>query len=41
MQRGEQLRFAREACHAIGIGRECRRQDLQRDVTIEPRVAAR
>ena len=39
IQRGERLRLAREAGEAIGIGSERLRQDLDRDVAIEPRVA--
>ena len=39
IERGEQSRFALESRHAIGVGRERRRQDLHRDVAIELRVA--
>ena len=40
IERGEESRLAFEACHAIGVQRELRRQDLQRDVAIERRVAS-
>ena len=39
VERREQARFAREAGAALGIGREVRRQDLDRDVTTELAVA--
>ena len=39
VQRGEDLRFAPEAREAIGIQREGRRPDLERDVAIEVGVA--
>ena len=39
IERGEDLRFALEPRETIGIARECVRQDLQRDVAIELRVA--
>ena len=39
VQRREHLRFALEAREAIGIGGEGVRQDLDRDVAIELRVA--
>ena len=39
IERREQLRFALEARHAVGVRRERRRQDLQRDVAIQLRVA--
>ena len=39
VERGERLRFAGEAPEPIRIGGEGFRQDLQRDVAIEPRVA--
>ena len=39
IERREQSRFALEARHAIGVRRERRRQDLQRDVAIQLRVA--
>src|SRR5258705_5849025 len=35
----ERLRFAREACQAIGIAGEGVRKDLERDVAIQLRVA--
>ena len=35
IQRGERARFAREPGAALGIGREVRRQDLDRDVATE------
>ena len=38
VERREELRFTLEACQAIGIGRECVRKNLQRDITIELRV---
>ncbi len=38
IQRGQDLRFASKASQAIGIERERLRQDLQRDVTIQPRI---
>ena len=38
IQRRQRLRFAREAHHAVGIGREEVGEDLDRDLTIEPRV---
>ena len=39
VERGKQARFPREAGAALGIGREVRRQDLDRDVTTELAVA--
>jgi len=39
IERREQLRLALEACETIGIQRESRRQDFQRDVSIELRIA--
>ena len=39
IQRREHLRFALEAREAIGVGREGVRQDLQRNVSLQPRVA--
>ena len=39
IQRSEHLRFALEARHARGIARKCFRQDLQRHLTIQLRVA--
>jgi hypothetical protein len=39
IERCEQSRFAFEARHATGVGRERRRQDLQGDITIQLRVA--
>ena len=36
---GERLRFAREACESIGIAGEQLRQDLDRDVALELRIA--
>ena len=39
IQRRERLRLAREPRHSIGIGSEPLRQDLQRDITTELRVA--
>ena len=39
IERGEHLRFTLEPRHALGIVREGARQDLQRDVAIELRVA--
>ena len=39
VQRGERLRFALEARQPLGIGGEAVRQDLDRDVAIELRVA--
>jgi len=38
IQRRQRLRFAREAHHAVGIGRERVGEDLDRDLAIEPRV---
>ena len=39
VQRGEDLRFALEAGEPIGIGREHVRQDLDRDIAPELRIA--
>ena len=39
IERGKHLRLALEARQPLGIGREGLRQDLQRDVAIEPRIA--
>ena len=41
IQRRQGLRFAREAHHAVGIGREEVGEDLDRDLAVEPRVRAR
>ena len=41
IERGERLRFALEAHQAIGVAGERGRQDLERDLAIELRVAAR
>ena len=38
IQRGEDFRFALETREPIGIGRERRRQDLDRDLALELRV---
>ena len=38
IQRRQGLRFAREAHHAVGIGREEVGEDLDRDLAVEPRV---
>jgi hypothetical protein len=40
VERRERPRFALEAGEAFGIGGECLRQDLQRDVANELRIAA-
>ena len=39
IERRQHLRFAREARQPLGIGGERLRQDLERDLAIEPRVA--
>jgi hypothetical protein len=39
IERGEQLRLAFEARDAFAIGRHRRGKDLDRDVTLQPRVA--
>ena len=39
VQRGQDLRFALEACEAFGIVREGIGEDFQRDVASEPGVA--
>ena len=39
IERREQLCFALEARDAVGIGRESIRENFQRDVAIEPRIA--
>jgi len=39
IQGGEHLRFSPETSESIGIGRERVREDLQRDVAIELRIA--
>ena len=39
IQRGEDLRFALEACEPIGIDRERLRKNLDRDVAIQLRIA--
>ena len=39
IERGQRLRFSRKTRQAIGVARERVRQDLQRDVAIEPGVS--
>jgi hypothetical protein len=39
VQRGRRARFLREPLQALGIGRERRGQNLDRDGTVQPRVA--
>ena len=39
IQRREHLRFALEARKTIGIARKCVRQDFDRDIAPEPRIA--
>jgi hypothetical protein len=39
IQRRQHLRFAMKAREPIGVGCKCGRQNLQRDVTIELRIA--
>ena len=39
VERRENLRFALESRETVGIGREGIREDLERDVAIEPRIA--
>lgn len=39
VERGEHPRFACEPCSALRVGRQVRRQDLDRDITIELAVA--
>jgi hypothetical protein len=38
IQRREEARLALEACNALRIADECLGKNLDRDVTIEPRV---
>ena len=39
VERGQRLRFALEAHDAIGVCRECNRQDFERDEAVEVGVA--
>ena len=39
VERGKQLRLAREARQAVGIGGDGRRQQLERDVALQPSIA--
>ena len=39
VQRGGRARFLLEALHAIGVGRDGRGEDLEGDLTIQPRIA--